>query len=41
MVLAQRRLPIAPSVASFLGGAACFTLRLVAVWKHWQLPQLG
>ena len=41
MVLAQRRLPISPSVASFLGGAACFTLRLVAVWKHWQLPQLG
>lgn len=40
MVVAQRRLSFSPSVASFAGGAACFTLRLVAVSQNWQLPQL-
>lgn len=40
MVTAQRRLGVPPSLASFLGGIACFGLRLVAVWQNWQLPQL-
>jgi uncharacterized membrane protein YeiH len=41
MVIAQRRLSLSPSLAGFLGGAACFTLRMLAVWQHWQLPQLS
>lgn len=40
MVIAQRRLGVPPSLASFLGGIACFGLRLVAVWQNWQLPRL-
>lgn len=40
MILAQRRFAVPPSLASFLGGVACFVLRLVAVWRNWQLPQL-
>jgi uncharacterized membrane protein YeiH len=30
------RLPDLP--AAILGGLACFLLRIVAVWQHWQLP---
>lgn len=41
MVIAQRRLAVGPSAASILGGVACFTLRLLAVWNNWQLPQLS
>jgi uncharacterized membrane protein YeiH len=41
MVITQRRFSVGPSLASFAGGAACFALRLVAVWRNWQLPQLG
>jgi len=24
-----------------LGGALCFTLRMLAVWQNWQLPKAG
>lgn len=41
MIAGQRRLGLRPSWASFAGGMACFLLRLVAVWRDWQLPQLG
>lgn len=41
MIISQRRLSVSPTVASFLGGVACFALRLVAVRRDWQLPQLG
>ncbi len=27
-----------PAWAALLGGATCFILRLVAVWRHWNLP---
>ena len=26
------------SAASILGGVVCFALRVVAVWRHWNLP---
>lgn len=39
MVFSQRRLAVAPSLASFLGGVSCFALRLIAVWLDWQLPK--
>ena len=41
MIISQRRFSVSPAVASFVGGLACFALRLVAVWRNWQLPQLG
>jgi uncharacterized membrane protein YeiH len=33
-----RRLGLSAGWAAALGLAACFTLRMVAVWQHWQLP---
>lgn len=37
LVLA-RRLGAPRMVAAVLGGLACFTLRMLAIWQHWQLP---
>lgn len=36
--VAGMRLGMRSSVASVFGGAACFALRVVAVWRHWNLP---
>jgi uncharacterized membrane protein YeiH len=37
MVLAQRsRLP--PAAAALIGGVTCFALRMLAVWRGWNLP---
>jgi uncharacterized membrane protein YeiH len=33
-----RRAGASPAVAAYAGGAACFLLRIVSVWLHWQLP---
>ena len=38
VLVAARRLGFAPVPAAVLGGAACFALRMVAIWRHWQLP---
>ncbi|HMF75604.1 MAG TPA: trimeric intracellular cation channel family protein [Bryobacteraceae bacterium] len=35
------KLNLSPRVAAMVGGAACFTLRMVAVARHWNLPALG
>jgi uncharacterized membrane protein YeiH len=37
MILA-RKLGVPPAWAAFLGGTACFMLRVVSVWRHWNLP---
>ena len=37
LVLA-RRLGLAPTLAAVLGAIACFVLRMVGLWLHWQLP---
>ena len=34
------KLRMPPSVMAATGGLFCFTLRLVAVWRHWNLPKL-
>jgi len=39
-VVAQR-LRVGAGVAALAGGCACFALRLVAVWQHWNLPRAG
>ena len=36
-----RRLGLSASLAAMMGGVACFVLRLIAVWQHWQLPGSG
>jgi uncharacterized membrane protein YeiH len=33
-----RRLGLPPALAAALGALACFTLRMLSVWHHWQLP---
>jgi uncharacterized membrane protein YeiH len=39
VVLAARRLGLSPGASAFVGGAACFTLRMVAVSRGWHLPR--
>jgi len=41
VVVVCRRLGWPPAVATALGCAACFTLRLVAVHYNWQLPRIA
>lgn len=36
-----RRLGMPRTSSALLGGAVCFTLRMLAVWQHWQLPRAG
>ena len=39
MILARRcRMGDTPS--ALLGGASCFLIRLISVWRHWQLPHV-
>jgi len=38
VLVVTRRLGVPRVVAALLGGVACFTLRMVAVAQHWQLP---
>jgi len=39
MILAIRaKIPVA--LASLIGAAACFMLRMLSVWQHWNLPKL-
>jgi uncharacterized membrane protein YeiH len=35
------RLGLPPSLAAALGGVSCFTLRVVSVWQHWNLPKVA
>src|SRR5580704_18052125 len=33
-----RKLKVSPTVSAILGGTVCFLLRVVSVWRHWNLP---
>jgi uncharacterized membrane protein YeiH len=33
-----RKLGMTDTQSAFVGGIACFTLRVVSVWRHWNLP---
>jgi uncharacterized membrane protein YeiH len=33
-----RRCGLPPTVAAVIGGVTCFALRMIALWRHWQLP---
>ena len=41
VMIAARKLGISPAIAATLGGVVCFSLRVVAVWRHWNLPRVG
>ena len=34
------KLGLSPPRAAFLGAVSCFVLRIVAVWRHWNLPKV-
>jgi uncharacterized membrane protein YeiH len=34
------RMKMPRGLAMSLGGGACFTLRMIAVWQHWNLPKV-
>jgi uncharacterized membrane protein YeiH len=36
-----RKMGLPPTLAAFLGGVLCFGLRLVSVWRHWNLPTVS
>lgn len=38
VLVLSRRLGLSPPLAALIGGIACFVLRMMAVWQHWQLP---
>jgi uncharacterized membrane protein YeiH len=41
VMLLCRRLGLPPTLSAFLGGSFCFLLRIVSVWRHWNLPKLA
>jgi len=40
VVAIGRRLGLSPTASAFLGGSLCFALRVISVWRHWNLPRL-
>jgi len=41
IMLAARKLRLSPTSAAILGGTVCFVLRMISVWRHWNLPKVG
>lgn len=39
-MIAARSLGMPPRLAALTGGLTCFTVRVIAVWRHWALPHL-
>lgn len=40
VMLAGKKFGLSPVMAAVLGGTACFVLRVVSVWQHWNLPRV-
>jgi uncharacterized membrane protein YeiH len=40
VLIGARKLRLSSPQAAALGGMACFALRVVSVWQHWNLPRL-
>ena len=40
VLVIARQLRASPFLASILGGVACFSLRMLSVWFHWNLPKI-
>lgn len=41
MVVVARRVKLPDSIAAVAGLIVCFMLRMVSLWRHWNLPVLG
>jgi uncharacterized membrane protein YeiH len=40
IMILGRKLRLPPAWSALFGGAACFLLRVVSVWLHWNLPRV-
>ncbi len=40
VMIVSRKLKLSPTASAVLGGMFCFALRLVSVWRHWNLPKV-
>jgi uncharacterized membrane protein YeiH len=38
-VIVARKMRFSADVASAIGAVTCFLLRLVSIWRHWNLPR--
>ena len=38
VMIVARRCRMGDTPSALLGGATCFLIRLISVWRHWQLP---
>ena len=38
-MIAARRVRIPSNVAALIGGSVCFLLRILGLWRHWNLPK--
>jgi uncharacterized membrane protein YeiH len=41
IMLGARKVRLSPTWAAMLGGTVCFLLRMISVWRHWNLPKVG
>jgi uncharacterized membrane protein YeiH len=40
VMLTARKLGMNNTASAILGGVACFAIRLISVWRHWNLPHV-
>lgn len=40
VMIIARRLRMGDTPSALLGGASCFLIRLISVWRHWNLPHV-
>jgi uncharacterized membrane protein YeiH len=40
VMIAARKLKLSDTWAAVLGGVFCFVVRMVSVWRHWNLPKV-
>jgi uncharacterized membrane protein YeiH len=41
IMLLARKVRISATWAAVIGGTVCFLLRMISVWRHWNLPRVG
>lgn len=41
VMIGGRKLGLSHTMAAVFGGVMCFTLRMVSLWQHWNLPRMS